>query len=200
MKYTEEDAWQAMDNYRPQDALNVWTRLIDSETNPEKALSLRSNSGYALLGLGQFEEARDLYKELFEETNSHRFLHQLCMVERDAENYDQALTYLNQERDLINKDDNFAIAINLYEFGKVNELQGNYEEALEYANKCHETSLKCDDLILLACANRLLGDILRYTDKGEAEEFYQQAQKLFINAGDDFAADEVEELIFQIMD
>lgn len=194
-KYTESDAWDAMDNYRPEHALKIWNSLILESENKDEIDNFKSNSCYALLGLNRIDEAREIYIELFNKHKNHQYAHQLCMVEREAKNYKKALKYLEIEKGLISQNDILAKSANLYEYGKINELMGEFSIAMDYAQKCIKESLKCDDLIMLACANRLLGDIYSHSDIDEAAVCYIQAQKYFTNAGDDFGAKEVEELI-----
>ena len=56
---------------------------------------------------------------------------------------------------MIDKKDNLAKAMNLYELGKNNELFGRFTIAKKYADKCVQTASKCDDFIMKACAKAL---------------------------------------------
>lgn len=54
------------------------------------------------------------------------------------------------------------------------------------------------DLIMLACANRLLGDVRRHSNTDEALTYYSQAKKIFFDAGDSVGANEVDARIAEI--
>ncbi len=198
MKIDESKAWEAMNNYDPQKALDIWGELISREDNEERKAEYMSHSCYALLALNRIDDARKIYQELFQKSNSHVYAHQLCMVEREAGNYERALEYLAIEQSLIDEDNILAVAANLYELGKVNELMKNFEEALDFSMECLELSLQCDDLVMLACANRLLGDVYAYSESDEAVSYYLQAQKIFHDLGDSVSEEEIEDKIVDL--
>jgi len=191
----EYDAWDAIDNFQPDKALEIWRTLMSKENNQDKKDSLKSNSCYALLELNRIDEARKIYLELFEKYQTHKYLHQLCMVERKANNYNKALYYLNLEKEMISPDNTLALSANLYEFAKLNELIGNIDKALKLSKDCLSLSLTCDDDIMLACANRLLGDVYLKIDIEKAKPYYLKAKNIFANAEDIFAANEIDQLM-----
>lgn len=193
----ESRAWKYMDQRQPAKALNVWNELI-ARAEGEGRDNLESNSCYALIALNRIEEARSIYLRLYDKHRNHRYAHQLCMVEREAGGYEKALEWLNIEKQLIDTDDILSIAANTYEYGKINELMGNYNQAEKYAEECMSLSLKQSDLIMLACANRLLGDVRRHSNTDEALIYYSQAKKIFFDAGDSVGAEEVDDRMAEL--
>ena len=155
MEYTTNDAWTAYESGNYNKAKEIWKIILDTNNSDEA----QSGYCYTLCSLKEFDEARMIYQGLRAKTNDHLYLHQLCMVEREAQNYDKAMDYIKREAKLINESDSLMFAANLYEQAKISELMGDIDIALEIAIKCDEISLKCDDLIMKACSKRLLGDV-----------------------------------------
>ena len=195
IKQNEELAWEALESNHPQKALKIWLDLIQAENRQLEKDNLKSNSCYALLALGQVDQAREIYLELFNKHKTHKYAHQLCMVERESENFDKAIEYLELEKKLIPDSDSLSLSANLYEFGKVNQLLGNHEDSLEYALQSMTEAQKCSDLIMKACAHRLMGDVLSKKDKDKSNEYYLAAKDLFLDAEDEFGANEIDELL-----
>lgn len=149
--------------------------------------------GYTLVSLNKFDKAQEIYSNLYETTKSHIYLHQLAMVERERNNYLEALKYIELEENLIDKNDNLAISVNLYEKAKLNELLSNLELADEIAKECLLKSLKTEDKISQACAYRLIGDIkLKLNEFEVSIKNYDKSLKKFDEAGDKIGKLEVE--------
>lgn len=193
----DSKAWQLMNQNQPESALMVWNDLIGNAKGEERD-NFESNSCYALIALNRENEAREIYMRLFAKSYNHRYAHQLCMVERKVGNFEKAIEWLEVEEKLISSNDTLALAANIYEYGKVNELIGNRSEAERYAEVCIELSMRQNDLIMLACANRLMGDVIRHSNVEKAVVYYAQAQKCFFDAGDLVGVDEIDDLIAQL--
>ncbi len=151
--------------------------------------------GYTLTALKHFDKAEKIYKELFKKHRSHIYIHQLGMVQREAKHYEKALKLYLKEKTMIDKKDNLAKAMNLYELGKNNELLGNLAKAKKYADKCIQTSNKCDDSIMKACAYRLAGDIEKNKNIINAINSYKMAKKYFDTGNDKIGAKEITSII-----
>ena len=195
---TERDAWQACDRKDFATAAGLWEQLISACASEPDRDALRHGYGYALVGLKRFDEARALYRRLYEKTASHVCLHQLGMVEREAGKYTEAAALFEQERSLLQADDHLAIAANLYELGLVQSLLGNGDHALELASRGLEVSLTIEDRVMRGCAFRLLGDLSNPGRMHEARRYYDQARSAFEEAGDEVACVEIEERLASI--
>lgn len=71
--------------------------LLQGEPSPEARFAL----GYALAFQGRHAEALALYRGLYEETGSHRAVHQVGMVLRMAGRLEEALAVFEEEARLL---------------------------------------------------------------------------------------------------
>lgn len=182
-----KDAWQAFEDKDYSKAKKLWQSAIDS--NPEDGVL--SGHCYTLCALKDFDEARRIYNSLWYKTNSHIYLHQLCMVEREAGNYEQALSFIQREAKVLDKDNDLAVAANLYEQGKLKQLMGMMDHALAIAQECEMKASKCDDLIMKACASRLLDEIYASSNAEASAQYMLKAANFFIEAKDEVGLSEV---------
>lgn len=166
----------------------------------------------ALYGLGftktlskQYKKARECYFKLLsyaiEEENKEDesiLYHQLCMVEREAGNYDIALQYLKKEYDLILKvfkDKNMYLSANYYENGYINLLKGDCNKAKVLLEKSLYYAEKSEDKVCIACAFRGLGEVyISKKETNKALEYLNKSEEVFKYLGDDIGAREVEGL------
>lgn len=198
MERPDQEAWTLLESGNPKKAEQVWRKLIVETAGADTRNTMRSNLGYALVAQEKFDEATQLYRDLWDETQSPIYLHQLAMVARERKDYFLAQYYLEQERTHIPPDETLYLAANLYEFGKICELREDYEVALQYALECQTLAFQTNDPVMKACAKRLLGDVWRHQDVIKAEAFYREAQALFSSVGDSIGVSEVEELVEEL--
>ena len=114
-------AWALMEEGRFKEV----EALLQGEPSPEARFAL----GYALAFQGRHAEALALYRGLYEETGSHRAVHQVGMVLRMAGRLEEALAVFEEEARLLPPDP-LARSTNLYERGYTWLLLGE-EEALK---------------------------------------------------------------------
>ncbi|SHJ90752.1 TPR repeat-containing protein [Hathewaya proteolytica DSM 3090] len=187
------------------DEFNKIKALITDKQSEEYSKYLM-NVGYVYTGLNMFKEAIDAYEELLglsqNREDEHIALHQLGMVQREAENYETALVYFDKEKDIIEKEfsrDYLKLSINTYEQGYVRFKLGKFQEALQWLEMSLKNALQCDDFIARACAYRGIGEV--YAAQGQQEKAldnFRQSKENFINAEDNIGAEEVHELISQL--
>ena len=121
------------------------------------------------------------------------------MVERMAENYEEARRLFTMEYSLLHQFDiasSLALAANLYEQGYVQLLQTNIAQAQEFMGKSlHYARLSNDD-ISLGCSFRGLGEIQKA--KGnlkKALQYIELAKKSFEEANDFMAVKELQRVL-----
>ncbi|MCK5072727.1 MAG: GNAT family N-acetyltransferase [Bacteriovoracaceae bacterium] len=187
MRESIKKAWLLFESGKFQEAKAEWELVLAKNASDENL----SSYCYTLCSLKEFEQARDIYHKLWDKTENHRYLHQLCMVEREAGNLDLAMDYINRETKLIDTSDALANSANLYEKGKLLELKGEIDLALEQALKCDSVAMKCDDLTMKACAKRLLGDIYRAQKNIDSLMFYLSSLMFFSKARDHYGVMEL---------
>jgi tetratricopeptide (TPR) repeat protein len=192
---TKENAWKAYDQQDFNLAAKLWKQLIKTASNEMERDSFRYGYGYTLVRLKRFEEARAIYQRFYEKTNSHIFIHQIGMVEREAGNYVRAAELFKQEQAMLATEDNLAIAANLYEQALIESLIGEPSLALDLANHCLVVSMTTEDKIMHGCAYRLLGDLLRLDFPDKARINYHKSRKSFEDAGDQIACGEIDQRV-----
>jgi len=190
---TEDKAWEALDRKDYPAAADLWEQLIGAASNEVECDAFKNGYGYALIGLKRFDDARAIYLHLYKKTQSHIYIHQLGMVERESGEYDRAATIFKQEQSMLTAEDNLAVAANLYEQGLVESLVGNMASALEHANRCLVVSLDTEDKIMHGCAYRLLGDLWRHYCPGKACSYYHKSRRAFEGAEDEIACGEIDD-------
>ena len=89
-------AWALMEEGRFKEV----EALLQGEPSPEARFAL----GYALAFQGRHAEALALYRGLYEETGSHRAVHQVGMVRRMAGRLEEALAVFAEEARLLPPD------------------------------------------------------------------------------------------------
>lgn len=172
-------------------ALALCEELIAVAMDEAEIESLKWAKGYALVRLGHFDDARQIWQSSFANTGSHKALHQIGMVERESGNFDRALQIYLRERELIELADSVALGANLYEFTLCSWLAGRRDKALTYFDEYRK--LHSQDPIERGCFYRLEGDLNRGSQIDLARAAYQKSSEFFRAAGAFAAAREVEE-------
>lgn len=188
----EKDAWLAFEEGRLEDAARSWSGLMASAASEEQRDRYLGHSAYVLVAQGCFDEARDVYRDLFERCPSHRHIHQLGMVEREAGNLEEALRTFDREAALLPEGDALALAANLYERALLHHLLHEQGVALELMEQCVSVAELSEDPTMIGVAYRLKGDVVGSHDASLARAAYGQALERFARAGDEFGVVEVE--------
>ena len=179
-------AWALMEEGRFKEV----EALLQGEPSPEARFAL----GYALAFQGRHAEALALYRGLYEETGSHRAVHQVGMVLRMAGRLEEALAVFEEEARLLPPDP-LARSTNLYERGYTWLLLGEEEASLAFLQASLTEAEASSDPLAQACAHRgLLEWHLRFGLTEEAQRHKEAAIRLFLEAGDRQGAEEVEGL------
>jgi tetratricopeptide (TPR) repeat protein len=198
MNTVEKKAWAACDRKEYAVAAELWEQLIASSSNEARRDACRHGYGYALVGLRRYDEARAIWRQLYEKTGSHIYIHQLGMVEREAGEYAKAAELFLKERSMLPDDDDLAKAANLYEQGLIESLIGNQEAAMTFAKECLALSMATEDKIMHGCAYRLLADLSRDDRSDKALNYYNKSRKAFEEAGDRIACREIDDSLKEI--
>lgn len=173
----------------------MFEALLAQAKSGEERDSMLSAYCYPLVALRRYAKARHIYASLFNKYGSHRYLHQLGMVEREAGNYRKALAIHQTERRMLRKSGALERSANLYELGKNNELLGKTALAAKYAADCRAEAMRCRDLVMKGCAFRLSGDVGARIEPASALRYYARARQYFKRAGCRPAVKEVDAVI-----
>lgn len=174
-----------------------------SDTHSNEYTQVLHGLGYVKAALSKYDEARSHYKELInialsndEEMNHCVAVHQLGMVERMAERYDEELKFFQLEAELLKKykiESPLNWSANLYEQGYINLKMENLELAEQLMAESLQFARQSEDDISLGCAYRGYGEI--YQAKGDvlsAKESFQKAKEAFKRANDHIAVQEID--------
>lgn len=196
-------AFELMEQNKNEDALRlIHDSMGRCEDEPEEFMWLLNAQGYAECNLRRFDEAQGTYAKFIELALSrndyeklHIGYHQMAMVLRMAQKYADAMEWINQEQQIIRQhfsEDCLKKAVNLYEVGYLQFLQGSLEPARCAMQKSLALALKTDDLIAHACAYRGLGEICQGQKQiAQALVYFEKAYNLFLEAGSTVGAEEV---------
>ncbi|CAF1371542.1 unnamed protein product [Adineta ricciae] len=98
--------------------------------------------GMLLIKLGKYDEAEQVYRTLFEQTNEDNekalLLHQFGLIKRNQGDYVKALTFYQQALEIYQKirpEDHMDLATTYNNIGQVHNNMGNYSEALAHYKK-----------------------------------------------------------------
>lgn len=163
---------------------------------------LNNNRIYLSVKKCDFQEARefgnknlDLSDELDNFELKHIALHQFAYIEREAKQYQLALEYIFQEKEIIEQlalagnDVTLDEAVAGYEYAYLYFLMGEKEVAEKEMKLALELALQTEDKVAQACAYRGLGEIL-------ADKFYlQKAKDIFVELNDEYGVREIDELM-----
>lgn len=196
-----QKAFAAFDNSEFDRALILYQQaLTDHTPDPDTQHHIRYMIAFTHAQAGQHDTARHIYQMLLNRTDhivkQHRLLHQLAMVERLAENYNRARTYLSREQVILTALPDarpMAHAANLYEQGILHYLEGQHQQAKHTLRQALHIAKQSGDPVSRACALRGLGDAYAATDQTcAAQTYYQRSLNYFQQANNTQGADEIE--------
>ncbi len=179
-----------------EDLQEAW-RLIEGGRYGEAEARLRQDPtpearfvlGYALAFGGRLEEALALYQGLYQETGSHKALHQAGFVLRLLGRLEEAMAVFKDEARLPLGP--LERSVNLYEQGYVALLMGRKEEARRFLEE--GLCLAAGEPAFMAPLHRALGEWHRRFGSPEAAEAHREAaRRLFLEAGDPRGAEEMD--------
>lgn len=172
-------------------------QLIEAEGIYQECLSLMDTKstkyeaalhwlGFVKSELKKFDEARSIYFELrkIAETNSNLqdeliTIHQLGMVERMAENYDDAQKLFKEELELLQSSHpnwHVGFAANYYEQGYILLKKNNLFEAEKLMYQSLRYAEQSNDETALGCSLRGLGEIHKAKGEiGKAKRYFEQS-------------------------
>ena len=190
------------DQGRPAEALAGYEACLEEGASGPTYDAVLNGMMYALAALGRFDEARARGRELLsraaDEQERHVALHQLGMVARQADCWEEAQALFEQERALILRAlpaDQLALSANDYELACCLMHAGQLHAAFTQMNQAHQEALASGDAICLGCALRGLGEIhQRLGDTAAARRCFQAAASSFRAGGDPLGAQEAESL------
>lgn len=201
-------AFELFDKGHLIEAEELYNRCLSEieETDSSEYIQVLHGLGYVKASLNKFDEARSLYKELisialsYKDKRNHCIaVHQLGMVERLAENFDQALKVFQSEMELLKEyeiESPLSISANLYEQGYVHLRLNHVDEADKIMVESLIYAKLSEDAMTLGCAYRGLGEICQTKGKFyEAKEFFYKAKEAFGKTGDPIAIKEIDTLL-----
>lgn len=153
---------------------------------------------YALVELRRFEQAKQIWSDIFHRTDDHKALHQVGYVQRCAGQIEDALKTYFAERRLISDSETLALAANLYELTYCNLLRGNKKEASRFLEEYERLDFENPDLVERGCFYRLKGDLLKDSNPCEAESAYLKSLNFFKEAQDEVGASELNDRLSQL--
>jgi tetratricopeptide (TPR) repeat protein len=178
-----------------------------TEASSDQYVNILHGLGYVKVALSKFDEARSHYGDLIKITvskgdsmNHSIAVHQLGMVERSAENYDEALKLFQLEAELLKKYNNNESPLNwsanFYERGFVNFKMGNIINAEQLMCESLQHAKESEDDICIGCSYRGYGEVFQNkNDEVLAETCFKNAIAAFERAKDYIAIEEVNELL-----
>ena len=200
-KSTLEQAWDALNNNKPEAAKKICENILSCASNSKVSDEVLWPLGYAYLELKIFDKARNIWSEMYERTNDHRALHQVGMVEREKGNFPKAFEIFKLEESILPKDNNFAQAINLYELSFCSLKLGELGRASYYFEKYSCLDLNKNDPIERACFHRLEGDLLLVKGQNaDCLKAYEKSKNYFQQADDTLGVNELDEKIRLVID
>lgn len=202
-------AFQLFEKKEYEASKNIYEKLLAEDLSAESEIQLRFGYGYVLSELGLVEEALANYKwmgELGAATSNLEIMsqsvHQIGMVYRQAERYEEALIYFEKEQKFIQQhfEKNLLfIAANLYELGYTHLLLSHNDHACSLLTESLHAAKEAEDPVMIACAQRGLGEYFINRQKPRAAHAsLKQSVTYFQEAQDEIGVAEVEEMIKQL--
>ncbi|WP_156289346.1 tetratricopeptide repeat protein [Oceanobacillus salinisoli] len=162
--------------------------------------------GFVKLELNHFNEAKEIYTELLhlarkegDKQGEAIANHQLGMGDRLNGNPDKALYFFAEEYEIYNSflpTFHLGFATNLYERGTTYLLQNKLKEAQNLMEDSLYHGKRTEDVIVVGCAYRDLGDIFqRFGEREKAMNHYKYALDAFEKANDSQAVKDIEKKI-----
>ena len=182
--YLKKAAEDARDNYRNEEALDLFNRLLPVCDSVTEEIQVSVDTANVLIDSGRREEARDILSKCLEraETRGLEDMTALCcrnlakLCHRQGDN-DEAVAFLNRALEIYRQQDNtWELAGALNVLGNINTVLGNYDEALENFRVSSEAAEAAGDGITLALNISNVGNIHLYRySLDQAEELYLRA-------------------------
>jgi tetratricopeptide (TPR) repeat protein len=173
---TADLAWQA---YRQQDyalAGTVLCQLMGQTDSIELQNEYRYHYTYVLLAQDQRQQAYAILQELFEGTGNPLYWHQMSFVAREASSVAMARAELLMRKAELSLTDHVNLADTAYEQGLLALLQSDLQAANEHAHESLQHALAAENVLSIAMAHRLLGDVMTaIQQREEAKKHYQAA-------------------------
>ncbi len=182
--YLKRAAEYARDNYRNEEALDLFTRLLPVCGSVTDEINVSVDKANVLIDSGRREEARGILSKCLEKAENQglddmtalccRNLAKLC--HRQGDN-DEAVAFLNRSLEIYRSQENtWELAGALNVLGNINTVLGNYDEALENFRVSSEAAEAAGDRITLALNISNVGNIHLYRyELDQAEELYLRA-------------------------
>lgn len=204
-------AFQLYEEKSFHDSKAIFESALRSELTISDEIHLRFGYGYPLSALGLVDDAVDNYKDLGRLGKENgkleielQALHQIGMVYREANQYQEAIAYFNEEQKMIHqyfRKNYLFSAANLYELGYTHLLNGNEDLAFKYLRGCLTESYKSGDPIMQACAKRAMGEFYAKQNNLEtARDYFKESIQTFNKADDEIGAAEVVELMDNLLE
>lgn len=192
-----------MDEGRNEEAKECALQSIERlDKKDDEYLKWLNVLGYIYCNLEEYDKAIEVYNQYIEISNHnsnvenlHVGFHQKAMVLRLKKEYNEALNYILKENEIITqyfKDDCLKLSVNEYEHGYLLFLMNDIEEATIHMEHCLDYALKTEDFISQACAYRGLAEIfVKGNEQRKANDYFDKAYELFIEANDRIGAEEI---------
>ncbi len=191
--YYEKSAQYLKDNYKNNELLNVYDRLINLLTDIRKKIEIIVDKAYVLELTGKWDEAIQFYKKAIELSQSINDKALLCKSEEflasleiSKGNYEYAFSLLKGAENLLQdfqSDRQYTFI--LKDYGNIYANQGEYETALKYFEKMKDICIKINDKSGYSIAIEYIGNI--YADQGyyeKALEYYTQKKNICLELKD----------------
>lgn len=195
--------WELLFEGKIEEAKKLVSETFSLETC--KDYSLLNLMGYIKLFEKDYKEALIIYQNYLEiaissqdKENEHVGYHQLAMIYREMNDFQTALSYIEKEREIIERsfpENALKSSVNNYEQGYLRLKLGKITKAIIYMEQSLKQALQTDDLIAQACSYRGLGEIYSVENSEKSQENFLQAIELFEKAGDQIGAQEVKSLL-----
>ncbi|MGT2926909.1 hypothetical protein [Streptococcus cuniculipharyngis] len=206
----EERLNQAWDYFVAGDLDQARSLMLDLEEVLGESFSFLNLKGYLYLADRDIESARfvfesylDLARQVGDREQEHIGLHQLAMVYREQADYAQALALIEEEAACLEQyfsEDKLKWSVNHYEQGYLRLKMEQASEALPWMCLSLEAALTGDDLVAQACAYRGLAETYLALEQREAARNHViKAKSVFLEAGDYLGAEEVEDLLANLV-
>lgn len=182
--YLKKAAEYARDNYRNQEALDLFGRLLPMCGSLVDEILVSVDMANVLIDAGRREEARDILNKCLARAETSgpgdmvahccRNLAKLC--HRQGDN-DDAIDFLNRALEIYRQRENtWELAGALNVLGNINTVLGRYDQALENFRDSTEAAEIAGDRVTLALNISNVGNIHLYRyELDKAEELYLRA-------------------------
>lgn len=153
---------------------------------------IRWPMGYAFIELKMYDEAFELWDEIYTRTGDHKALHQTGLVERERGRLVEALSIFRRESDLLPPGNKLAKAVNLYELSFCSMKLDNQNDAIRFFEEYQTIEMSDEDPIERGCFYRLKGDLNAKEFPKISLEAYLESRRYFALAADAIALAEID--------